>query len=206
MWRVIGQMEMPNRSALAQFADATATLARHFFSRAPRERGTWQLWYAGQMHGVAGLLRLMVNRQLALETTAALRGRKHFIPILSKLADNDLRVSDLARSMGLDESQSGREIKLLNRHNLVETVKEGRERWIRITAAGRTALSEVLESTQAAAEASSSKVSQPRSNAAHKEAAESLKSISTFSTGELEKYSARMRGSMGVIEPQRVAA
>jgi DNA-binding MarR family transcriptional regulator len=144
-WRIIEQIEIPKRNALAQFANATATLARQFLSRAPREPGTWQLWYAGQMHGVAGLVNLMLSRQLALETAAALRSRKHFIPILSKLAENDLRVSDLARAMILDESQIGREIKLLDGHNLVETVKEGRERWIRITPTGRTALSEVLE-------------------------------------------------------------
>ena len=151
-WRIIEQIEIPKRNALAQFANTTATLARQFFSRAPREPGTWQLWYAGQMHGVAGLVNLMLSRQLALETAAALRSRKHFIPILSKLAENDLRVSDLARAMSLDESQIGREIKLLAGHNLVETVKEGRERWIRITPAGRTALGEVLETNPAASE------------------------------------------------------
>jgi len=151
-WRVIEQIEIPKKDVLAPFANATATLARQFFSRAPREPGTWQLWYAGQMHGVAGLINLMLGRQLALETAAALRSRKHFIPILSKLAEKDLRVSDLAKAMSLDDSQIGREIKLLDGHNLVDTVKEGRERWIRITPAGRTALSEVRETNPATPE------------------------------------------------------
>jgi hypothetical protein len=102
-WRVIiEQIENTKRNALAQFANATATLAREFFSRAPREPGTWQLWYAGQMHGVAGLVNLMLSRQLALRGllrhSAAVSISCRFS---SKLAENDLRVSDLAKAMSL---------------------------------------------------------------------------------------------------------
>jgi DNA-binding MarR family transcriptional regulator len=199
-WRIIEQIEIPKRNALAQFANATATLARQFLSRAPREPGTWQLWYAGQMHGVAGLVNLMLSRQLALETAAALRSRKHFIPILSKLAENDLRVSDLARAMILDESQIGREIKLLNGHNLVETVKEGRERWIRITPTGRTALSEVLETNPAIPESpdgSNSEISRLISNGVRADDSRVVNKIfSSVNMFALEEQSKRLPVNM----------
>lgn len=143
-WKAIEQLETPQRVALAQLADSISVVARKLFNSAPREPSTWRVWYAGQMQGVAGLLRIMLSRQLALETTAALRGRKHVRPILARLAETESRVSDLAKVMGLDDSQLGREIKVLARHNLVETVKEGRERWVRITPAGKKALGEVI--------------------------------------------------------------
>jgi len=63
-----------------------------------------------------------------------------------------LKISDLARQVNLDESYLQRELRVLARHDLVETVKEGRERWSQITTAGGRALAEVPGGIQATLE------------------------------------------------------
>jgi DNA-binding MarR family transcriptional regulator len=144
-WKVLEVIEKPNQNELAKFSEVTSDLARQIFGRAKPEPLTWQVWYAGQMQGVAGLLRTLLGRQLALETTAVLRSRKNSRPILIALATKDSRISDLSKELDLDDSHLGRELRVLVRHNLVETVKEGRWRWARITTVGRKALNEIIE-------------------------------------------------------------
>lgn len=212
-WKAVGEIELRKKDSLAQLANATASIARLFFSRAPLEPGTWQLWYAGQMQGIAGLIRIMLSRRLALETSAALRSRKHFIPILETLAASDLlRVSDIAKTKGLDESQVLREIRELERHNLVETVKTGRELWNRITAAGRTALSEACDSAREAPEDTGGGTNQSGTVVVRRNPATLLRELLTRNTGEspntgeLRIHSARMTGSMGVTEEPVVEA
>jgi DNA-binding transcriptional ArsR family regulator len=151
-WKAIEIIEKPQHKRLSQLIEATSKVARDIFGRAKPEPISWQLWYAGQMQGVAGLLRTLISRQFALETIAALHSRKHSKPILTALSAGDSRVSDLAKLVGLDDSHLGRELKVLSRHNLIETVKEGRERWARITRDGRTALNEFAKSDLTAPE------------------------------------------------------
>jgi DNA-binding PadR family transcriptional regulator len=143
-WEALELIEKPKRKPLVRLAEASNDLARQIFGRAKAEPATWQLWYAGQIQGIVGLLRILLSRQVGLETTAVLRSRKNVGPILKALESDDSRISDLAKVVDLDESQLVREIRVLARHNLIETVKEGRERWARITSAGRAALNEVI--------------------------------------------------------------
>jgi DNA-binding MarR family transcriptional regulator len=143
-WDAFNLLTEPDRDILAEKADATSSVAREIFGRTEPHLEAWRLWYAGQLQGIAGLLRVVLGRhRLALSTTALLLGRRNAIRILKKLCAEDWNFSDLAAQTDLDDSQLGREIKELVRHNLVETAKVGRERWARITNGGRTALAEI---------------------------------------------------------------
>lgn len=148
-WDALDLLTTPDRDRLAQRAAANSEVAREIFGRTEPGPETWRLWYAGQLQGLTGLFRASLGRQLALSTAALIRGRKNCQSILDALTTGDFKLSELAREVELDKSQLGRELKVLARHNLIETVKEGRERWARITVTGRKALVEVLGEAQA---------------------------------------------------------
>lgn len=131
------------RNELIEHETTAGTLSREVLSQADQTAGTWRVWYAGQLQAVAGLLRAVLARQLSFEAEAMLHSRKNMKRILETLLNGGRNLSDLAKSTDLDESQLGRDLKLLERHDLVETVKHGRERWARITATGETALEKV---------------------------------------------------------------
>lgn len=148
-WEALDLLAAPDRERLIRQAAAHSELAREIFGRAEPGPETWRLWYAGQLQGLVGLFRASLGRQLALSTAALVRGRKNSQSILNALTARDFKLSELAQTVDLDKSQLGRELKVLARHNLIETVKEGRERWARITIAGRKALAEVSGDAQA---------------------------------------------------------
>ncbi|MFN7919080.1 MAG: winged helix-turn-helix domain-containing protein [Bryobacteraceae bacterium] len=146
-WEALEVIVEPSRDQLAHLEVASSDLARHIFSRTEPGSRTWRLWYAGQLQGLAGLLHARLSRHLTLplETAALLESRKHARAILNVLIDKDFCLSDLAKAVYLDESHLRRELKVLADHNLIATVKEGRERWVRITEAGRVAVTGGLE-------------------------------------------------------------
>jgi DNA-binding MarR family transcriptional regulator len=135
---VLGRSEA---TGLEQWASVTGSLAKELLSRSEPGPATWRVWYAGQLQAVAGLVRALLGRRLSLSTTAMVR-QANKVPILAVLAESDLKISHLAKRLDLDDSQVIREMRDLGRHQLVETSKVGRERWVRITLQGRRALAE----------------------------------------------------------------
>jgi len=144
-WDTLDLLAKPNKEELTGHASAMRTLAREYFRRADPGPATWRLWYAGQVQGLASLLSAQLSRHLTLETSAAVRSRENSRSILEELSVRDMKVSDLAKQLDKDESYILRELTVLARYNLVETVKHGRERWARITYIGSKALAEMPE-------------------------------------------------------------
>jgi DNA-binding MarR family transcriptional regulator len=142
LWDTLNLLGQSEATGLEHWASVTGGLAKHLLSRAEPGPATWRVWYAGQLQAVAGLVRSLLGRRLALSTSAMLR-QANKRPILAALKGSDLRISTLARQLSLDDSQVIREIHDLVRHQLVETTKVGRERWVRITLQGQRALAEL---------------------------------------------------------------
>jgi DNA-binding MarR family transcriptional regulator len=142
LWDTLNLLTLPQPAGLERWASATGDLAKELLSRAEPGPATWRVWYAGQLQAVTGLIRSLLGRRLALSTSAMLR-QKNKLAILSALGKKDLNISVLAQQLDLDDSQAIREIQELVRHQLVETAKVGRERWVRITLQGRLALAEI---------------------------------------------------------------
>lgn len=131
------------RSEALAHESAAGILSKRILSQAEQSPSTWRIWYAGQLQAVAGVLRAALGRQISFEAEAMIRSRKNTRRILETLLNGARSLSDLAEAVGLDESQLGRDIKILARQNLVETVKEGRMRWVQITISGKTALEKI---------------------------------------------------------------
>jgi DNA-binding transcriptional ArsR family regulator len=136
----VDAVSTPQNERLSELAATLTSVAKTIFGAAKPRPDIWRIWYAGQLRGIAGVLRTFQGRRLALPATAALLSRKHAKPILRALSTSDSNLTELASKTMLDESQLLRELKVLVRHNLVETTKEGRERWARLTIAGMAAL------------------------------------------------------------------
>ncbi|HEV7405748.1 MAG TPA: hypothetical protein VGO11_22585 [Chthoniobacteraceae bacterium] len=132
------------RDVLEKLAEQAGGLARELFAQTASTMENWRLWYAGQLQGIAGLLRVALRQQqIELPTAALLKGQKNALPLLQILATGESNLTDLAARAGIDGTQIGREIKKLAQHYLVDTAKEGRERWARISTLGKMALEDL---------------------------------------------------------------
>lgn len=134
---------MPDRDLLAHQEVATGDLARQAFGLCTIGKNTWTSWYAGQLHCLSRLLHVRRVRKLDLQTIAVVRGRKHARAILATLAMGDESQATLTEILRIDKSQLGRDLKELGEHGLIETAKEGRQLWLRVTDAGLAALAEL---------------------------------------------------------------
>ncbi len=92
----------------------------------------------GQIKGVLTLLRVYLSLATPRTARAALR-RKNAVPILLALKKGDRTLAELAEKLGISLSQLGREVSALTQADLLASVKEGRERWVSLTSAGRRA-------------------------------------------------------------------
>ncbi len=143
VWHAFDLIGSADHDIATKTSEANGGLAREILGSTRIGPGAWRLWYGGQLQGITRLLRAMLGRNLSLSISALLRSRKYSLQILETLILQDSNMVSLARKMELDDSHLNREFNLLERHELVESSKLGRERWGRITKAGRAALAEV---------------------------------------------------------------
>ncbi len=139
VWEALDLVTSSPEAEIAERSEEASRVARRLFADEEATDAVWRLWRAGQLEGLARLLRAHLGRELSLSTTALIRGFKNALPILQILTRKEWRFKDIARLSGLDESQIPREINRLDQHGLVEVQKVGRECWVRITPAGRKA-------------------------------------------------------------------
>lgn len=127
---------------------ALETLARGCASIGQSMRPTaeddaaWRQWYGAQCMAIAKLSRLTLLERMPFEVVAALAERKNLTGILRQLLDREKNLSLLGQELDRDPSQLTREVDLLVRLKLVESIKNGRQRWLRLTPMGRQAAAE----------------------------------------------------------------
>lgn len=137
-WQVLRSLQDRYEPDLREIASACGGKAAEWQSGEPgevRERA----FRAGQLASLAALARAALAREVP-QAVERLRRRANALKVLRSLDDRDQRLSELARAVGLDVSQTDREVDRLVEVDLVRTDKQGHERWIRITDLGRTAL------------------------------------------------------------------
>ncbi len=121
-------------------ADHLATIITEWQSAAHAQGGSkWTMWYVGHAQGLLGLLRTALAQELPAGVEALAR-RKHVPRLLDALKHGDRTLSHLADETALDLSYVDREVTRLAAAGAVRTEKQGRERWVTLTASGGSLL------------------------------------------------------------------
>jgi hypothetical protein len=93
--------------------------------------------YAGHVDAALTLGRAVLS-SLPPQATVSLLRRKHVPELLLALRDRDLTISELVAEAGVpDPTQGAKCVNALVEADLVSTIKDGRERWVSLTATGR---------------------------------------------------------------------
>jgi DNA-binding MarR family transcriptional regulator len=128
-----------SRGDLQSLARRADRFARGFAPAPDASPEVWQCWYAGQAHVLAAVCRLALVDDVSNEVMRLIRGRAHAQRVLLALRHREIGVTALASELGIDISQLGKLIDKLEEHDLVETHKNDRTRWVRLTALGERA-------------------------------------------------------------------
>lgn len=93
----------------------------------------------GRMEMLAAVCRLALANEVSNDVMRVIRGRLHAQRVLTALRHREIGVSALAAELDIDISQLSKLLDKLAEHELIETQKDDRTRWVRLTALGERA-------------------------------------------------------------------
>lgn len=139
----LNSLTQPNEIELSDNVKVFSQLAKKLQYGLPDTKEVKTAAIAASLQVLASLCQLALQKEIPLSTKAILQEGKYVLPILKALRKKEFNLTELASQVGIqDPAQMSRTIKPLTKHKLVETAKEGKERWVRLTELGRRAIEE----------------------------------------------------------------